>query len=111
MLSSLFYRQLIKGAGARATSRKILIQFSLALCLLYLVFLAGIDQTRNRIGCIFVAVLLHYLTLACLMWMAVEAQNMYTNVVTVLDGQPRHFWIKASIVAWGEGKTLWLRCV
>ena len=98
----LFYRRLRPGRGPKATARKILLQLSLALFLLYFVFLVGTDRTQNRRGCIFVAMLLQYLTLASLMWMGVEAQHLYTNVVRLFDPKYDHFLLRASIAAWGE---------
>ncbi|XP_072023224.1 latrophilin-like protein LAT-2 [Amphiura filiformis] len=88
-------------SGKNAISRKIRIQFCLALFLLYFVFLVGIDRVSHRGGCIFVAALLHFLTLASLSWMGVEAYHMYLNVVKVFDAIPEHFLLMASLVAWG----------
>ncbi|XP_072035390.1 adhesion G-protein coupled receptor G6-like [Amphiura filiformis] len=93
------FRQL--RSGNNAISRKILIQFCMALFLLYFVFLVGIDRVSHRGGCIFVAALLHFLTLVSLSWMGVEAYHMYLNVVKVFDAIPEHFLLKASLVAWG----------
>ena len=88
--------------GPQSTPRKILIQLCTALFCLYLVFLVGIDRVSNLKGCAFVATLLHFLTLASIMWMGVEAHNMYLSVVKVFDVHPEHFVMKASVVAWGE---------
>ena len=48
------------------------------------------------------AILLHYFTLASLMWMAVEAVNMYMLFVRVWDSHIHLFLVKASIIAWGK---------
>ncbi|XP_072050044.1 uncharacterized protein [Amphiura filiformis] len=87
--------------GANRVPRQILIHLCTALFLLYFVFLVGIDQTSNRNGCIFVAFVLQYLTLASLAWMAVESFNLYLKVVRVFDAEPSNFMIKASCGAWG----------
>ena len=88
--------------GSRSIPRKILIQLCTALFCLYLVFLVGIDQVSNLIGCASVATLLHFLTLASIMWMGVEAHHMYQSLVKVFDAPSAHFLMKASVVAWGE---------
>ena len=87
--------------GSRSIPRKILIQLCTALFCLYLVFLVGIDQVSNLIGCASVATLLHFLTLASIMWMGVEAHHMYQLFVKVF-GHSEHFVMRASVVAWGE---------
>ena len=96
----LSYRRL--RIGINATPRQILINLCLALFFLYFIFLVGIDQVSHRNGCIFVAFLLQYFTLASLMWMGVEAYNLYFVVVRVFDSAPERFVLKAAIVAWGK---------
>ncbi|XP_038050910.1 uncharacterized protein LOC119724061 [Patiria miniata] len=83
------------------TPSRILISFSLSLLCLYLVFVAGIEQTSSRVGCIVVAVLMHYFTLTSVAWMGVEAASMYLKLVRVFNSDVEHFMIKASVVAWG----------
>ncbi|XP_071810522.1 uncharacterized protein [Asterias amurensis] len=80
---------------------RILICLSLSLLCLYTIFLIGIEQTATRAGCILVAVLIHYFTLASLAWMAVEATNLYMFLVKVVNLGLRHFLVKASLLAWG----------
>ncbi|XP_022103957.1 adhesion G-protein coupled receptor G2-like [Acanthaster planci] len=80
---------------------RILICLCFSLLCLYLIFLVGIEQTSSGHGCLVVAVLLHYFTLASLAWMAVEATNLYLYLVKVFNIQRRHFVLKASAVAWG----------
>ena len=48
-----------------------------------IVFVAGIDRTENRAGCITVGVLLHYLILVAWMWMAAEAVLLFQKLVIV----------------------------
>ncbi|XP_022088720.1 uncharacterized protein LOC110978214 isoform X2 [Acanthaster planci] len=84
-------------------SRQIFMHFCLSLLLLYLVFLAGVDNAiGSRGGCVFVAALLHYLTLSTMMWMAVEARNMYVSTVKVFPEDTRRYMLKASLIAWGS---------
>ncbi|XP_022088082.1 uncharacterized protein LOC110977874 isoform X2 [Acanthaster planci] len=80
---------------------RILISFCCSLLLLYLVFLAGIEQTSSRSGCIAAAVLMHYFALTSMAWMGVEAANLYLKLVKVFNSDVSHFFIKASLVAWG----------
>ncbi|XP_022088748.1 deleted in malignant brain tumors 1 protein-like [Acanthaster planci] len=83
-------------------SRQIFIQFCLSLFLLYIVFLAGIDTGKASVGgCAFVAALLHYLTLSTMMWMAVEARNMYISTVKVFPEDRPWYMLKACVIAWG----------
>ena len=81
---------------------RILVSLSCSLLCLYLIFLIGIEQTSSRVGCIIVAVLIHYFTLASIAWMGVEATNLYLKLVKVFNSGVRHFMIKASIAAWGK---------
>ena len=53
-------------------------------------------------GCVFVASLLHYLTLASMMWMAVEARNMYVSTVKVFPEDSSRYMLKACLIAWGK---------
>ncbi|XP_038054372.1 uncharacterized protein LOC119726669 isoform X2 [Patiria miniata] len=81
--------------------QQILISLCFALLGLYFMFLVGIEATASRGGCTFVAVSIHYFTLASIAWMAVEATNMYLLFVRVLNANVSHFLLKASIAAWG----------
>lgn len=81
---------------------RILVSFASSLVCLYTVFLVGIEQTSSHVGCIIVAILIHYFTLSSVVWMGVEASNLYLKLVKVFGSDVRHFMSKASIVAWGE---------
>ncbi|XP_071797061.1 uncharacterized protein [Asterias amurensis] len=84
-------------------SRQIFIHFCFSLLLLYLVFLAGVDNARGSGGgCVFVGALLHYLTLTTMMWMAVEARNMYVSTVKVFPEDTPLYMVKAGLLAWGS---------
>ncbi|XP_033640242.1 uncharacterized protein LOC117300656 [Asterias rubens] len=84
-------------------SRQIFIHFCVSLLLLYIVFIAGIDSARGSEGaCAFVAALLHYLALTTMMWMAVEARNMYVSTVKVFPEDTSRYILKACLVAWGS---------
>ncbi|XP_038051797.1 adhesion G-protein coupled receptor G6-like [Patiria miniata] len=84
-------------------SRQIFIHFCFSLLMLYIVFLAGVDNARGTGGgCVFVAALLHYLTLSSMMWMAVEARNMYVSTVKVFPEDAPRYMLKACLIAWGS---------
>ncbi|KAI8516421.1 hypothetical protein Bbelb_050020 [Branchiostoma belcheri] len=86
--------------GHAKNQRLVLINLCVALLAVLVIFLAGINRTASPIGCKVVAALLHYFLLAALMWMAVEAVNLYRAVVQVFDSVSGHFIIKAGAVAW-----------
>ncbi len=84
-------------------SRQIFIHFCVSLLLLYIVFLAGVDNAKGTVGaCTFVAALLHYLALTTMMWMAVEARNMFVSTVKVFPEDTPRYMLKACLIAWGS---------
>ncbi|KAI8516616.1 hypothetical protein Bbelb_051970 [Branchiostoma belcheri] len=87
--------------GHAKNQRLVLINLCVALLAILVIFLAGINRTAFPIGCKAVAALLHYFLLAALMWMAVEAVNLYRAVVQVFDSVSTNFVIQAGAVAWG----------
>ena len=97
---SFSYRRL--RVGSKAVPRHILINLCLALFFLYLIFLVGIDLVSYRNGCIFVAFVLQYLTLACPLWIGVEVFSLYQSLVRGFDVRLCHFVPKATIIAWGK---------
>ena len=77
---------------------------SLAVSLMFMliVFVAGIDRTENRAGCITVGVLLHYLILVAWMWMAAEAVLLFQKLVIVFKKSTTIYIVIVSIVCWGK---------
>ncbi|XP_015262045.1 PREDICTED: adhesion G protein-coupled receptor E3-like [Gekko japonicus] len=55
------------------------IHLQLGLCLFFadILFLVGIDKTYNKVLCSVIAGMLHYLFLACFVWMFLEGVNLY----------------------------------
>ncbi|XP_077864329.1 adhesion G-protein coupled receptor G6-like [Saccoglossus kowalevskii] len=51
--------------------------------------------------CTTMAVLLHYFLLAVVMWMALEAFNMYLQLVKIFKTYIRHFMLKFCLIGWG----------
>ena len=95
--------------------RKVIIQLSTSLLCLYLTFiiLFAIDKhhsydpnckTDATVGCITLAVVLHYFTLTTVMWMGVEARMLYNYLVVIFDTKKGPL-TPAVIIAWGKCKT------
>ncbi|XP_022110684.1 adhesion G-protein coupled receptor G2-like [Acanthaster planci] len=80
---------------------RILINLCFALLGLYVIFLTGIEAPPCGTWCSIVAVLMHYFTLAAILWMAVEAINLYLLLVRLMTGNVTHFMKKACTAAWG----------
>ena len=78
------------------------LQLALSLILMLIVFVAGIDRTENRAGCITVGVLLHYLILVTFMWMAAEAVLLFQKLVIVFMKVSVKYVIVVSVICWGE---------
>ena len=78
------------------------LNLSIALLLGYVVFLAGIDTAvGNRIGCAFVAALLHYLFTAVFSWMLCEGIMLYLMLVVVFSKFSQKWWCFL-LLGWGE---------
>jgi hypothetical protein len=68
----------------------------------WVIFLVGIKQTYHYIGCLIVAVLLHYFIVASFMWMLMEAFLQYLTFVKVLGTYVNRYTLKSVIAAWGK---------
>ena len=78
------------------------VQLAVSLMFMLIVFVAGIDRTENRAGCITVGVLLHYLILVAWMWMAAEAVLLFQKLVIVFKKSTTIYIVIVSIVCWGK---------
>ncbi|XP_069941984.1 uncharacterized protein [Cherax quadricarinatus] len=85
----------------RDRSGKIVMNLSLALLLLNLVFIIATQLEPPSIACTALAAMLHYLVIAAFAWMLVEAANMYQLLITVFASAETHFMAKRVIGAWG----------
>lgn len=92
----------------RDRSGKILLNLCISLLLMNLAFLLVAVQEfmgkRMMVVvevCTGVAVLTHYLVLTSLMWMLVEAINMYQLLITVFATSETKFMCKRMLAAWG----------
>ena len=84
------------------------IQLCCALIGMLLVFVIGIDRTENFGGCVTVSVLIHYFTLAAVMWMGAEAVLLFQKIVIVFARITTRYIIAVSIICWGTFGTLHL---
>ena len=66
-----------------------------------IVFVAGIDRTENRAGCITVGVLLHYLILVTWMWMGAEAVLLFQKLIIVFKQITTFQHLFISVLSWG----------
>ena len=78
------------------------VQLALSMILMLIVFVAGINRTENRPGCITVGVLLHYLILVTWMWMAAEAVLLFQKLVIVFKKTTTLYMTIISILCWGK---------
>ncbi|XP_064607198.1 uncharacterized protein LOC135471789 isoform X2 [Liolophura sinensis] len=84
-------------------SGKILLNLCVSMLMLNIVFVLG-SQKGSHYGreiCMTVAILIHYFLLTTLMWMCIEAGNMYRVLVTVFTKYTDYFMLKRCIIAWG----------
>lgn len=83
--------------------RRILVHLCIALLCLYCTFLFGIDLAVNsKWACPMVGALIHYFLLSTILWMGVEALNIYLMLVRVFNMNIRHFVLKSALIAWGR---------
>ncbi|CAH1249412.1 ADGRL3 [Branchiostoma lanceolatum] len=95
------YNRRVTGVHARI-QKMVLINLCVTLLAILIIFLAGINQTGSPIGCTVVTALLHYFLLAALIWMAMEAINIYLAAVMVFEQYvTRNFIPKAAALAYG----------
>ena len=91
---------------------KILISLCVSLLALLIVFLVGIENTSDKVGCQVVAALLHYFLLTTFFWMGVEAFNIYQMFVKVFrKGSEKRFLLRSSLVAWCKWSNFFLSSV
>lgn len=86
------------------------IQLCLALLCMLLVFVTGIDRTDVFGGCVAVSALIHYFTLAAVMWMGAEAVLMYQKLVIIFIQITTGHIIVTSMICWCEYITVLHMC-
>ncbi|KAI4878820.1 hypothetical protein NFI96_033305 [Prochilodus magdalenae] len=102
LLTYLAFEKLHKDIPSR-----ILIQFSLALLLLNVVFLLDLALAQKLSAadlCITAAFFLHYFLLATFTWMALQAFYMYLTIVKVFNTNFSRFMIKLGLAGWAASE-------
>ncbi|KAI4882402.1 hypothetical protein NFI96_025167, partial [Prochilodus magdalenae] len=79
----------------QSTRTTIHLHLCISLFIADLVFLAGITQTQNKVGCAFVAGLLHFFFLAAFCWMCLEGVQLFRMVVLVFNTTLRPLYLMA----------------
>jgi hypothetical protein len=80
------------------------IQLCLAMFLMLLVFVIGVERTENPIGCTIASVLIQYFTLASVFWMGAEAVLMFKKLIIVFGRISTTFIVITSLICWGKCK-------
>lgn len=79
------------------------VQLCLALLLLYLIFLIGIDRIEVEGVCIAMSFLIQYIALVSVFWMGAEALLMMkTFIFDVFGNTSKRFIILISLFCWGK---------
>ena len=78
------------------------VQLCLALFLMYLFFLVGIDRTENNIACTAMSVFIQYFTLSAVFWMGAEAVLMFQKLIIVFGRVSTKYIALVSLVCWGK---------
>ena len=86
----------------RTEHGQLLIQLSLALIGLYIVFIGASLSIHSPILCLMTAVMLHYFFLVVFVVTAAEAVNLYMKLVVVLGRKISYFGLKATLVSWSK---------
>ena len=83
-------------------SSKLHVQLSVSMVCMLVVFVAGVDRTENRAGCVTVGVFLHYFLLTSWMWMGAESLLLFQKLVFVFKKVTNKYLVILSIICWGE---------
>ena len=99
MLLMTYYRSL-----RRNEHGKLLINMSISLICLYVIFMIASLVTSVEVLCGLVSALFQYFTLVFFGWTAAEAVNLYYKLVRVLGKPVEHYVLKAALIVWCEFK-------
>ena len=84
----------------------------LAAILLFTFGINGITASDSLDLCKAIASLLHYFLLSSILWMSIEAYNLYKDVVKVFDTtliSQKEFMCRAGVVGWSKLKAFLLK--
>lgn len=87
-------------------SSKYHVQLCVAIFCMLLVFIAGIEQTSVYGVCVTVSILIHYFTLASVLWMTAEAVLMFHKLIFVFRKITTTYIVMVSCICWGEAISL-----
>jgi 7 transmembrane receptor (Secretin family) len=100
-LSGVFLTALINRKWLKGPGQKMLLQMSIALAMLMIMFLVGAYAEPNEIGCFFVGFFLHYAILCNFFWMLVAGYLQYYRLVRVIYTRSPKLILKAAAIGWG----------
>ncbi|XP_063040146.1 adhesion G-protein coupled receptor G2-like [Engraulis encrasicolus] len=89
--------------GKSSQSVQVLMNVFVALFLLNLTFLTNewVANTGSYVGCVAIAMLMHYSMLATFTWFAMQALHLYLHLVMMLDIKTfKHYMLKMCLPAW-----------
>ena len=75
-------------------------QLCLALLGMLLFFLIGIDRNENEVLCTAMSLLIHYFSLASVMWMGAEAVLMFQKLIIIFGNLTPRYFIVSSLICW-----------
>ena len=79
------------------------IQLCIAIFCMLLAFVSGAENAAEVYGaCVFVSVLIHYFSLAAVLWMGAEAVLMFHKLVLVFKRVTKKTIIITSVLCWSE---------
>ena len=76
------------------------VQLSIAIFLMLLFVLVGLDRTETEIGCTIMSLFIQYFTLATVFWMGAEALLMYKKLIIVFGKITVKYIVIVSLVCW-----------
>ena len=85
---------------------KIHIQLSIAMFLMLLFVLVGLDRTETEIGCTIMSLFIQYFTLAAVLWMGAEALLMYKKLIIVFGKITVKYFVIVSLICWCKWLTM-----
>ena len=77
------------------------VQLCLAMLLMLIMFLGGINHPEHLIGCTIASLLIQYFTLTTVFWMGAEAVLMFKKLVIVFGSISTTFIVCISLICWG----------
>ena len=75
-------------------------QLSIAIFLMLLFVLVGLDRTETEAGCTVMSLFIQYFTLAAVFWMGAEAVLMFQKLIIVFGNITVKYIIIVSIICW-----------